>query len=120
MKIRGLMLAWLAVTLVTTAGLAAAETTQMWSEQHDGGGNFIDSGTMVSLAPDGNLIVGGESSEVTGGADLYIRKLDKTNGSTLWDFRFDGVDDKDVAITEITWDTVGQLLVAGFIRGCIG
>ena len=120
MKNRGLMLALLAVTMVTSASLAAADTTEMWSQQHDGGGNFLDSGTLLSLAPDGNIVVGGESSEVSGGADLYVRKLDKTNGHQLWDFRFDGVDDKDVAISEITWDTVGQLLVAGFIRGCIG
>ncbi len=120
MKIRGLIFVLLALTLVTNAGLAAAETTEMWSQQHDGGGNFIDSGTLLSLAPDGNIVVGGESSEVTGGADLYVRKLDKATGSQLWDFRFDGIDDKDVAISEITWDTVGQLLVAGFIRGCIG
>lgn len=120
MKYRGLVFALLAVALLTGAGFASAETTEMWSDQHDGGGNFIDSGTLVSLAPDGNIVVGGESSEITGGADLYLRKLDKTTGNQLWDFRYDGVADKDVAITEITWDSVGQLLVAGFIRGCIG
>ena len=120
MKIRGLMLALLAVTMITGAGLVTAETTEMWSQQHDGGGNFLDSGTLLSLAPDGNIVVGGESSEVSGGADLYVRKLDKTTSNELWNFRYDGVDDKDVAISEITWDTVGQLLVAGFIRGCIG
>ncbi len=120
MKNHGLRLALLVMTMITTSGLAAAETTEMWTEQHDGGGNFLDSGTLLSLAPDGNLVVGGESSEITGGADLYLRKLDKDTGSQLWDFRYDGIDDKDVAISEITWDTVGQLLVAGFIRGCIG
>ncbi len=120
MQIRGLILTLLAVTMVTGTSIVSAETTQMWSQQHDGGGNFLDSGTLLSLAPDGNIVVGGESSEVSGGADLYVRKLDKTTSSELWNFRYDGVDDKDVAISEITWDTVGQLLVAGFIRGCIG
>ncbi|MCP4290398.1 MAG: delta-60 repeat domain-containing protein [bacterium] len=120
MKIRGLLFALLAVTLVTSASVVLADATEMWSEQHDGGGNFLDSGTLLSLAPDGNIIVGGESSEVSGGADLYIRKLNKDTGNQIWDFRYDGVDDKDVAISEITWDSVGQLLVAGYIRGCIG
>ncbi len=120
MRTRGLIPALLVVAIFAFASLAVAETTEMWSQQHDGGGNFLDSGTLVSLAPDGNIVVGGESSEVSGGADLYLRKLDKDTGSELWDFRYDGVDDKDVAISEITWDTVGQLLVAGFIRGCIG
>lgn len=106
--------------IVFATGLALAETTEEWTEQYDGGGQYIDSGTLLSIAPDGNLIVAGESCEISGGADLYVRKLDNDNGNQIWDFRFDGVDDKDVAVTEITWDSVGQLLVAGYIRGCIG
>lgn len=120
MSFRSLIPALVVGTLLFSVGLAAADTTQMWADQYDGGGNFIDSGTLVTLAPDGNLVVAGESSEATGGADLYLRKLDRSNAQQLWDFRFDGIDDKDVAVSEMTWDSVGQLLVAGFIRGCVG
>ena len=62
----------------------------------------------------------GESTEATGGADLYVRKLDRADGTALWSYRYEGYDDKDVAVTDMTWDSVGQLLVAGFIRGCVG
>ncbi len=109
-----------AVAVFTLTGAAQAATTEMWIQQHDGGGNYIDSGTLVSLAPDGNLVVAGESTEVSGGADLFIRKLDKTTGDEIWQFRFDGVDDKDVAVTEIAWDSFGQLLISGFIKSCVG
>jgi outer membrane protein assembly factor BamB len=120
MKIRGLTMAFLVLSVMTCPNLAFPDTTEMWVDQHDGGGNFIDSGTLLSTAPDGNLIVGGKSTEVSGGADLFVRKLNKTDGEQLWEFRFDGVDDKDVTITEITWDSVGQVLVSGYIEACTG
>ncbi len=120
MRIRNLALAVAALSMVAFAALASADTTEMWVNQHDGGGDFIDSGTMLSLAPDGHLIVAGESTEVTGGADLFVRKLDKTDGSLIWNFRYDGIDDKDVAITEVTWDSAGQLLISGYIKSCVG
>ena len=58
----------LAATIFTFTGAAVADTTEMWNQQHDGGGNYIDSGTLVTQAPDGNLVVAGESTEVGGGA----------------------------------------------------
>jgi outer membrane protein assembly factor BamB len=112
--------ALLAAMVLTCTGAAVADTTEMWSQQHDGGGDYIDSGTLVTQAPDGHLVVAGESSEVTGGADLYVRKLDKSTGNQIWDFRFDGVDDKDVAVTDVAWDSFGQLLLSGFIKSCVG
>ena len=120
MKKSFLAVAMMAAIIFTCTSAAVADTTEMWSQQHDGGGNYIDSGTLVTLAPDGNLVVAGESTEVGGGADLYVRKLDKSNANQIWEFRFDGVDDKDVAVSEVAWDSFGQLLIAGFIRSCVG
>lgn len=115
----------LALALITgmvfiCTGPATGQTTETWIQQHDGGGDYIDLGTLVSLAPDDNLIVAGQSTEVSGGADLYIRKLDHINGNQIWDFRFDGVDDKDVAVSEVAWDSFGQLLISGYIKSCVG
>jgi hypothetical protein len=64
--------------------------------------------------------VGGESSDALEGIDLSIRKLDRTDGHELWGTIYRGYDDKDVALSEMTWDSMGQLLVAGFIRNCFG
>lgn len=110
----------LAVAGMATATVAAATPTLVWTDQHDGGGSYVDDGYCLLTDPEGNLVVGGESSDLLGGIDLYLRKLDKTDGHQLWENSYRGYDDKDVAISEMTWDTVGQLLVAGFIRGCVG
>ena len=92
----------------------------VWTDQHDGGATFIDDGFCLLASPDGHLIVGGESADTIGGSDLFIRKLHRDTGQELWHVRYEGFDGKDVAISEIEWDSQGQLLVAAFIRGCIG
>ena len=111
------------ILFLAVAGMATAATAApslVWTDQHDGGASYVDDGYCLLVDPEGNLVVGGESSDLLGGIDLYLRKLDKTDGHQLWDNRYRGYDEKDVAISEMTWDTVGQLLVAGFIRGCVG
>jgi hypothetical protein len=110
----------LAAAVLWSAGAALADPTLVWTDQHDGGDNFVDDGHCVLTDPQGNLVVAGESSDTLRGIDLYVRKLDRTDGHQLWDARYSGYDDKDVAVTDMTWDSVGQLLVAGFIRGCVG
>jgi hypothetical protein len=108
------------LTGLLSGGAALAEPSLVWSDQHDGGDNFVDDGWCLLTDSQGNLVVGGESSDPFRGIDLYVRKLDRTDGHELWGSRFSGYDEKDVAICDMTWDTVGQLLVAGFIRGCVG
>lgn len=105
---------------LVSVGAATADTTLGWTDQHDGGAAFIDDGFHVLAAPDGDLIVGGESTDLNPGADLFIRKLARDDGSEIWSVRREGIDEKDMAITEMTWDSAGQLLVSAFIRGCIG
>ena len=110
----------LAIACLLPTGAALADPTLVWVDQHDGGDNFVDDGHCVLTDPLGNLIVAGESSDTMRGIDLYVRKLDRADGHQMWDARYSGYDDKDVAVTDMTWDSVGQLLVAGFIRGCVG
>lgn len=115
----GLILA--AVLLLATSPTAqGAEPTLAWASLHDGGARYGDDGYLCRIAPDGNPVVAGESKEATGGVDLLVRKLDRRDGADLWGYRYEGYDDKDVAVTDMLWDSVGQLLVAGFIRGCVG
>ncbi len=102
------------------AGSASAQPQMQWTDQHDGGATFTDDGFCLLNAPDGHLIVGGESADTVGGSDLFIRKLNRDNGAEIWNVRQEGIDGKDVAITEMEWDSVGQLIVSAFIRGCIG
>jgi hypothetical protein len=105
---------------MAAASAPAAVPTFVWSDDHDGGGLFTDDGFRVLSDPAGHAVVAGESADLVGGIDLAIRKLDRTDGHELWQTRYQGYDDKDVAVTDMTWDSVGQLIVAGFIRGCVG
>ena len=99
---------------------SAAAPEWAWTDMHDGGSSANDDGYCLLIAPDDHLIVGGESTDLDDGSDLFIRKLDRLDGSEMWSVRYEGYDNKEVAISEMTWDSVGQLLVAGFIRGCVG
>lgn len=108
--------AWLALAAVA----AALPPTSAWTDRHDGGGRLSDDGWCAAADAVGNVIVAGESADGLGGIDLCLRKLDRTDGHPLWQARYEGYDGKDVAITDITWATAGQLLVAGYVRGCVG
>jgi hypothetical protein len=110
----------LIISGVFSVGIARAVPTLAWSDQHDGGADYLDDGYRLLIDPAGNLVVGGESSDPTEGIDMYIRKLDRVDGHEMWSRRVEGYDNKDMALSEMTWDSVGQLLVAGYIRGCVG
>lgn len=90
------------------------------TERHDGGGQFNDDGWCAVTDPLGHLVVAGESADGIGGVDLCVRKLDRLDGHQIWQARYVGYDAKDVTVADITWDLAGRLLVAGFIRGCVG
>lgn len=110
-----------AAAMLLMAGTAwAAPPTAAWAERHDGGGQFNDDGWCAVTDPAGHLVVAGESADGIGGVDLCVRKLDRLDGHQIWQARYVGYDAKDVTVSDITWDTAGQLLVAGFIRGCVG
>ena len=106
--------------LAAAAAAVAASPTVAWTDRHDGGGLFNDDGWCALADAAGNVIVAGESADGTGGIDLCLRKLDRHDGHGLWQARYAGYDGKDVTVADITWATAGQLLVAGYIRGCVG
>jgi len=120
MVTKGRIVLMLLVMVWGAAAIAADAPTWIWDDTHDGGGLRNDDGFCCLVAADGNPVVAGESTEAVGGVDLFVRKLSRTDGHAIWTYRYDGYDDKDVAVTDMTWDSVGQLLVTGFIRGCVG
>lgn len=122
---RTLAMAILAMAILAAAGLAGGPAWAVapvldWSDRHDGGGQFNDDGWCVVTDAAGHVVVAGESADGVGGIDLCVRKLDRDDGHRIWQVRYEGYDAKDVAVSDITWDTAGQLLVAGYIRGCVG
>lgn len=114
------LLTSLLLVVLAAAPAAADAPVFHWAEVHDGGALLNDDGFCIVTDPEGNVVVAGESADGVGGIDLAVRKLARDDGAELWHTRYQGYDDKDVAVTDIAWDTAGQLLVAGFIRGCVG
>jgi hypothetical protein len=114
------LFATLLLVLLAAAPAAADPPVFHWAQVHDGGAQLNDDGFCIVTDPEGHVVVAGESADGIGGIDLAVRKLDRDTGAELWHARYQGYDDKDVAVTDITWDSAGQLLVAGFIRGCVG
>lgn len=108
----------LLVLLAATPGLA--DPNLEWSELYDGGGNYLDVGTAALCDPDGNLVVAGESADGIDGTDMLIRKLERGTGESLWSERYSAFDGNDMALTDMIWDPSGDLLIAGYIRGCEG
>jgi hypothetical protein len=108
----------LASLVAATAGLA--DVSLEWSELYDGGGSYLDVGTAALCDPYGNLVVAGESADGIDGTDMLIRKLERDSAETLWSERYSAFDGNDMALTDMIWDPSGDLLIAGYIRGCEG
>ena len=114
------MAALAALVGLALVGAAAAEPSLEWNDRHDGGASAHDDGTVALTDPEGNLIIGGESTDLVGGSDMFIRKLSRDDGSEIWDYRWSSFDGNDMAVTDMCWDPFGDVLVGGYIRGCVG
>ena len=108
------------LALLFAAMASFADPSLEWNELYDGGGNHLDVGTAALCDPDGNLVVAGESADGIDGTDMLIRKLERGSSETLWSQRYSAFDGNDMALTDMIWDPSGDLLVAGYIRGCEG
>ena len=119
MRILTTLAAALALTVAT--GLAAAgEPNLEWADVLSGEGGLLDDGFCALVDPEGHLIVAGESADADGGTDMYIRKLRREDADQLWDARYESFDGNDMAVTGLSFDPFGDVLVGGYIRGCVG
>lgn len=96
------------------APLADAQVSQGWTDVYDGPpGNQNDSGEVVLVDGQGNVVVTGFSLGITGAlytADVYTRKL-SPGGALLWEARYDGgAQDQGLAMA---LDDAGNVYVAG-------
>ena len=111
----------LALALLLAAGPAtAAAPTLEWEDLYDGGGSYVDEATVALADPDGHLVVGGESHDGVNGSDMLIRKLHRDTQAEIWSVRWPAYDGNDMALTDMAWDGHGDLIVGGYIRGCVG
>jgi hypothetical protein len=111
----------LVVPLVLSAAAAMATTPDLgWSEAYDGGMGLADQGVALLVDPQGDILVAGESTDQDGSADLYIRKLARTDGHEIWDSRWGDPGGNDMAMIELAFDPRGDVIVGGYVRGCVG
>lgn len=110
----------LPLLLVLPLGAARANPSLEWSDMYDGGTRYLDYATSAVCDPQGNLVVGGESADGVDGIDMLIRKLSRVDGSNLWTTRWTAFDTNDMALSGLVLDPFGDVLVGGYIRGCVG
>ncbi len=111
----------LVVPLILSAGIAmATEPTHAWTDTYDGGIGMPDQGTALLLDPQGDILVAGESTDADGSADLYIRKLSRDDGRLLWESRWGDPGGNDMAMIALAFAPRGDIVVGGYIRGCVG
>ncbi len=106
------------VVLALLPASAPAEPTLAWSDLFDGGGHYTDIATAAFTDPSGNLYVGGESADGVLGADMSIRWIDRATGISIWETRYSAFDGNDMALSALEGDGFGNIIVAGYIRGC--
>jgi len=104
--------------LFTTSILA--DPVFEWTDTYDGGGAHLDEISVALVDPAGNLIVGGESFDAVDGSDMLYRKLDREDHHEIWSTRVESFDTSDMAVSGMVWNNNGDILAAGFIRGCVG
>jgi hypothetical protein len=109
-----------AALLLWTAAATAADPTEEWALTHDGGGSYTDEGSTAVVDLDGNLIVAGESHDGVGGTDMLVMKLDRLDHHVVWQHREAAADGNDMAVSRIVLDGGGDVLVGGYVRGCVG
>jgi len=106
------------VLLVLWPAPAPAEPTLAWSDLFDGGGRYTDIATAVLADTIGNLYVGGESADGVQGLDMSVRWIDRVTGISIWETRYSAYDGNDMALSALEGDGFGNIVVAGYIRGC--
>jgi hypothetical protein len=47
-------------------------------------------------------------------------KLAKDTGTVLWERRQASFDTNDMALSAMSWDGLGDLLLVGYVVGCVG
>lgn len=106
------------VVFALGASDSGAALQPVWSDLLDGGGSAADLGRVVILDPEGNPIVGGETTERVGGLAFFLRKLDRDSGAEIWSVRVPAYDGSDMSVRRMALDPSGDVMVSGYIAGC--
>ena len=110
----------LCLLLIAIPMIAVAAPDFKWSQTYDGGGLYTDEGLLALTHPGGDLILAGVSHDGVDGLDIIVRRMDRDTGGAVWTRRQSAFDTNDMAVTGMVWDGYGDLLLSGFVVGCVG
>ncbi len=97
-----------------TAKYAAADGEVLWERRYNGPANNVDHAVAVAVDPNGDVVVTGFSHNADNNYDYYTVKYAGTNGTPLWDARYNGPANRDDRATAMAVDDEGNVIVTGF------
>ena len=89
----------------------------MWSSIYDGPPGWYDVATDVTMGPAGSIIVSGLSDGSGTGWDWATLAFDGTDGSQLWEMRFDGPTSQSDEPGHVIANNAGEVFVTGYGYG---
>lgn len=109
-----------AALLLTGAVTLATMPDIGWQDRYDGGPGLADQGVALLVDPQGDVVVAGESTDWDGAADLFVRKLARADGQPRWEMTWGDPGGNSMAMSDIAFDPAGDVMVGGYVRGCVG
>jgi len=91
--------------------------TPLWSSTYDGPPGWYDVATDVALGPAGSVIVTGLSDGTGTGWDWATVAFNGTDGSQLWEMRFDGPTSQSDEPGSVVANNAGEVFVTGYGYG---
>lgn len=109
-----------AILALCIAGPAWAQPGLEWVDLHDGGAQMADIGVAALTDGAGNLVVAGESTGGSSVVRILVRKLDRETGVPIWSRQYTAAGGSSAIPRSMIWDGYGNIIVAGYIRNCVG
>ena len=66
------------------------------------------------------VIVGADRADPNGASSGRATVYSGETGAVLWETRQEAFDTNDMAVSDMCWDGQADLLVAGYVVGCVG
>lgn len=100
-----------------TAKYAAANGALLWENRYNGSTNDDGAAYAVAVDSNGNVVVTGGSYGNASGEDSYTAKYAASDGSLLWEYRYNGPPNGHQSGYGVAVDGSGNVVVTGFAQG---
>ena len=86
----------------------------VWQREWDSSFGSSDSGYHLVIDSNGDVVVGGTSYRAASAQDGYVAKYSGVDGSTVWDWRFNGAAGLQDLITWVDLDAANNVVATGY------